>query len=273
MKERSIVRGFRVKRHVGRHAAFTGILLLCIYSIAIPASLAQGTFRASPSPRLPALPKVVDRTDIKTKHKVIAAEVIALLPERCRSRIRNFYVHYDGTLKSRGYAGKDTVIMRGDLPDSEFRGVLVHEVIGHFNDLGCIAGTPSSGASAFRDGTDIIYKDDPSVLFYTIDWSGETVRQKGSVKTNFISGYSLHDAFEDQAEFLTAYVLNPRYVRTRAARNEAIARKLAWVETYVFPGGLTAARGLYQERGKELPWDATKMPYVWEGQNLVAANR
>lgn len=262
-----------------RHAFLAGLLsVLCACSIQATTALAQGSIApptVPPSPRISAYLPVVDRPGIAEEHKRIADEVIRMLPARCRTQIKRFYVEYGGALASRGYASKSSVVMKGTIPAREFRAVLIHEVLGHVLDLGCITGNPGSVASAFRDGDEVMRKDDPSVAFYEISWVRSNVRRAGSKPADFASGYALHDAFEDAAEAMALYVLHPDVFRARAEANRAMARKLAWIETHAFPlaadGSRSAlSRSLYRWDGREVAWDATKLPYVWHTEELVA---
>lgn len=211
---------------------------------------------------------VVDQADIHEEHKIIADEVLRLLPARCLSTLKNFYVRYE-SMGSRGYAGESTVILSGLVQDSEFRALLIHEAFGHLLDLGCLKGNTKSGKSEFKDGSVSIYRNDPSVEFYRISWSSEKIKKKTAKAADFVSGYAYKaDVFEDLAESMTFYVLHRDVFAKRAKTNAALAEKLRWIETYVFPTPLNVAVSQAATNG-EIPWDTTKLPYIWKPEAIA----
>ncbi len=111
----------------------------------------------------PTIRPVLDQSDITLNHRRIAEEVLRRMPSKCDGTLEKFFVRYDNPAQ-RGLAGKSTIILTGNVSDDEFRALLAHEY-GHVMDLGCLQGTSRSGASAFRDGGDLIYNDDASVSF------------------------------------------------------------------------------------------------------------
>ncbi|MBI3332121.1 hypothetical protein HYZ99_04145 [Candidatus Peregrinibacteria bacterium] len=212
--------------------------------------------------KTPYLP-VVDHPDIREEHKAIADEVIRLLPAACQKQLKNFYVRYDNP-EQRGLAGKSSVVVSGNVPADEFRALLIHEIFGHMLDLGCLRGTALSGPSGFKDGAEVIYQDDPSVAFYSISWTDAHTQKRGAKKADFVTGYAAWDPFEDMAESIAYFVLQEEAFRARAKNNSVLAAKLAWIETHVFQSDISVAAGLHTWNG-EVPWDATKLPYVWFG--------
>ncbi|MDD5041439.1 MAG: hypothetical protein PHX87_02520 [Candidatus Peribacteraceae bacterium] len=222
----------------------------------------------------PAKPKrsflsVVDQPDIQERHKIIADEVLRLLPDRCTSRIRNFYVRYDKPDR-RGLAGKDTIILDGTLPDDEFRAVLIHEALGHVFDLGCLTGSPLAGNSIFKDGNEPIFRDDASLSFYRISWADSTHQRGGTTAEDFVSGYAASDPFEDLAESAIYYILHNDTFRQRARTDAALATKLKWLQTFL-PVAPVAQGTLGTAWDGTVPWDATKLAYEWKRQ--VVANQ
>ena len=218
-----------------------------------------------PSPRPRTLLPVVDQADIREEHKIIADEIFRLVPAACRNQLKNFYVRYDNP-QQRGLAGKTSVIVSGNVTEAEFRALLIHEFFGHVIDLGCLEGHANSGISNFRDDTDVIYKDDPSVSFYQISWLTDKIQRADSHPNHYVTGYASWDAFEDFAETVTYYVLQEDAFRARAAKNPTLAKKLQWMETHLFTKQKTVARGLSNWDGKSVPWDATKLPYEWHAK-------
>lgn len=219
-----------------------------------------------PSPRVPTLLPVIDQADITDQHKRIADEVLRLFPATCQIALKNFYVRYDNP-EHRGLGGKNTIILTGNVPDDEFRALFIHE-LGHVFDLnqntGCLGGNPSSGESEFRDGNDQVYNDDPSLQFYRISWTDSKVQRKDAKPEDFASGYASWDAFEDFAEAFAMFILQNDAFRERARTNAAMAAKYAWFETYMFRQNPRFASGNFAWQGS-VPWDITKLPYVWNG--------
>jgi len=213
-----------------------------------------------PQPSQPIFP-VLAQTDIRPLDQILLNEILRKMPQQCWDDLKSFYVRYDKS-GQRGVAGKESIVMqRQNVDDQEFRALFVHE-FGHVLDLGCLQGTPATGASEFKDGNDLMWNNDPSLLFYRISWTSHNVQKEGMKPEDFVTGYASWDVFEDLSESLAYYVFQRNAFEKRAQTNPKIAMKLAWIETYVFPGGKTIAEGQHQWKG-EVPWDSTKLAYTW----------
>lgn len=214
---------------------------------------------------------VIDQDDIQENHKRIADEVLRAMPEQCRDTLTDFFVRYDNP-GNRGLAGKNTLVVSGNLPDEEFRALLIHE-LGHVfdlsHDIGCLHGTPKSGRTPFRDGQDVTYRNDPSYAFYQISWTSEKTKKSGSADTDFVTGYAAWDAYEDFAESLVYFLLQNGEFAQRAAENAQIAQKYAWFQRYLFPQNPEIAVGRHEWTGRP-PWDSTKLAYEWQPGLTVA---
>jgi hypothetical protein len=211
---------------------------------------------------------MVDHPDIQPTHQAILEEVLRLLEPPCLGNIENVYVRYDKQ-PERGLSGKHTIILTGLVPDDEFRALAFHE-LGHAIDLGCNEGTAASGASAFKDGKEVIFADDPSAGFYEISWAHESVQKKGATASDFVSGYARSDCFEDFAETFAYFMLHNENFTLRAQTNKALAAKLQWMETNVPLVRIDVAAGRETWNGR-IPWDITKLPYAWLPQTELAA--
>jgi|GEM_PF-2133159 len=217
------------------------------------------------------LTQLAQQKSLRAEHRRIITEIVGFLPKGCESTLQNFTVRYDHP-EHRGLAGKNTVIISGNLPLNEFRGVLVHELLGHMVELGCLEGHQESGQSVFRDGDEVFYNDDPSVAFYRLSWATETQRRTDAKAEDFVTGYAFRgDAFEDLAETVAFYFFQNDAFVIRARKNPVLAQKYAWVKTHVFPQKTIPAKGTFAWNGKTIPWDATKLPYLWSG--VLAAAR
>lgn len=189
------------------------------------------------------------------------------LPRQCQQHLKNLYVRYDQP-EQRGLAGKETIILNGNVRDEELRALFLHE-FGHITDLGCLTGTRKGRPSAFHDGIEPIVQDDPSTSFYRISWVQETTQRPGTSLGDFVSGYAAKDAFEDFAETFAYFILQPEAFRIRAMTHAALQKKWLWMEKYVLSKHLSLASG--QPWNGLLPWDVTKIPYTWHDKptNIV----
>ncbi|MDD5469935.1 MAG: hypothetical protein PHO92_04035 [Candidatus Peribacteraceae bacterium] len=234
------------------------------------ASVRRASAQVKPAPRAQEFLPIVDQKDIELKHKQIADEVLRLMPAECTQTLRNFYVRYNNPAQ-RGLAGKNTLILSGNVPDAEFRALLIHE-LGHVFDLSdgtkCLGGTAASGKSRFRDGNDLIFNDDPSVDFYSISWAREKTKRADARAEDFVTGYAATDAFEDLAESFAYFTLQNGTFRERAKSNAALAEKYQWLSAH-FPGIEKNAVGQSQWSGT-VPWDATKLAYDWQPNAYIA---
>jgi len=211
---------------------------------------------------------VVDQPDIEEHHKIIADEVLRLLPAGCTSQLKNFYVRYDKP-ERRGLAGKSTIILDGTLPDEEFRAVLIHEALGHVFDLGCLTGSPLAGSSIFKDGNEPIFRDDPSLSFYRISWYDSQTQRDDAKPDDFVSGYAASDPFEDLAESTIYYILQNEAFTQRAMTNATLAEKLKWLQAFL-PVNPTSVATPGEGWDGSVPWDATKLAYSWKNPAIVA---
>lgn len=224
----------------------------------LPASLN----RVKPARRISALVPIVDQPTIKNDHKMLFNGALMSLPEEYRRQLKTFRVIYENPT-SRGLAGKTVMILSGQTNSAkELRGLFYHE-FGHLIDTGYYQGSEESGYSGFTDGDEVIYRDDISVGFYSISWQNSSSKQSDSKTEDFITGYAATDPFEDFAESAAMYLLQPEYFKYRAGLNPVIARKLDFIETYIFPGLPQIASGNYND--DIIPWDSTKLDYEWKG--------
>ncbi len=218
----------------------------------------------TPKSRLQTL---LDESGARAAQRPLAEAVLSLLDPACLEKLQTFSVLYDNP-KHRGLAGRGVILVSGTVPDQEFIGLLMHEGLGHFRDITCLTGDEKSGVSAFRDGDDLLYNDDPSVEFYRISWESEKKRKPTAARRQFVTGYAYEsDNFEDLAESVTYFVTQEQSFRLRAASNPVLAKKLQWLETYM-PKKSSVAEGNSWD-GK-IAWDATKLSFVWEGGMKVA---
>lgn len=213
---------------------------------------AVATKPAIASKLLPA----VDKADITPHHRQLADKVLRALPGGCRDNLRNFFVQYKD-VKNRGLGGKTTIILAGNVSDTEFTGLLTHECghVIHSNLMGTSAGSKTT----FVDGKDVFMSNSPIVGFFAISWSEENVLRAGAGEKDFVSGYAEADAFEDFAETFAMYVLHRDALELRAKTNSSIAAKLAWMEQNLPTTNNLLGQSTYKWE-KTVPWDVTKLP-------------
>lgn len=225
-----------------------------------PAKKVVAPAHKAPNDLLP----VVNQEDIIPRHRTLADQVLRSLPSYCRDSLKNFYVNYDENAANRGLGGEDTIIVIGTVPDREFRALIIHEC-GHVTDLGGLSGTMNSGYSSFFDGNTPIYKNDASVAFYAISWITPSINQPGSKDTDFVSGYAASDPFEDFAEAFAYYALQKEAFKKLATKNKVLKAKYDFMDQVVFAGSASIAKGQHVI-GKKVPWDVTKLPFVWHAK-------
>ena len=204
----------------------------------------------------PLLP-IVNQKNIRPKDQKLLSEVLNWMTPLCRQNLKHLVVRYDRKA-DRGQSTSSTILLRGGMPVDETVAVMIHEC-GHIIDLGAHKGTPSAGTSGFPDGPTPTYNDDPSILFYQISWQNPWKRKMNATEEDFISGYAMSDPWEDVAESIVYYALHEDVFRKRAAENEALMKKLEWVETYVFGEEFETAPMSGIDEG--IVWDVTKLAH------------
>ncbi len=207
---------------------------------------------------------VTNQDDIKPNHRILADQVLRALPGFCRQNLKNFYVNYAKNASNRGLGGEDTIIIIGNVPDNEFRALLTHEC-GHVADIGGLRGSPEAGQSGFFDGNTPIYQNDPSLAFYQISWINGSINQPGSKDADFVSGYAESDPFEDFAESFAFYALHKKEFQRLAKSNAILKAKYDFMDRVIFTGNPEIASSTFK-RGSRVPWDVTKLPYVWHAK-------
>ena len=218
-----------------------------------------------PQRRVPVLLPIVDHDDILAKHRALADSTFRALPALCRNTLKSFYVIYKNP-GNRGLASETEMFIAGNVPDAEFRALITHEC-GHIIDLGGLRGTAAAGASEFYDGGKVIYADDPSVQFYRISWSSAKNARPDATQDHFVSGYAMHDAFEDWSESFAFYIFQKKEFDRLAAKNPVLRAKRDFIASIVGNQPQIAVGSFV--RSKSQPWDVTRLPYVWVGEKPV----
>lgn len=222
----------------------------------IPQIATNDHLAASKSPLL----AIVDHEDIRPADRLLLDKTFKALPALCRDNITNFYVNYAKNAP-RGLSGAGGTMMISGNESADIKRALVTHECGHIVDLAALVGTPDSGKTAFYDGKQPIYANDPSVSFYSISWTSANQKKKGVRDADFVSGYAKTDVFEDFGESFAFYAFHRQEFARLAQRNPALAAKYNWLATNVFQDSPLLATSTYKRTG--LAWDVTKLPYDW----------
>ena len=224
-------------------------------------------FHPAPAARSRLL-AIVDQSAILSRHQILADAVLRSMPPLCKDSLQNFYVRYDKSNR-RGYGGKTSIILDGNVSDTEFVALLVHEC-GHVIH-GNLAGN-GSVPSGFKDGMQTFFINSPAAKFFAISWQSENVLRKGTKPEDFASGYAKTNTFEDFSEFLVAYLLHPQYAMSQAKQSTAFLAKLQWMQTNLAPMATPVSYSLAAWNGS-IPWDMTKTALVLAPvPNMLTAN-
>jgi hypothetical protein len=184
--------------------------------------------------------------------------VLAHLPQDHAQSVESVIFDHD-PYAHRGMGGQKTIIIKADMAEKEFVGVLVHET-GHNVDLIGLESRLQKQETEFFDGDTPIYKGDPSLDFYRISWENEYTRKWEGSSLDFVSGYAMSDPFEDFAESYAYYVLHNKDFQKLAASNPRLSQKYRFMKYRVFDGQEfdTGYAGVVE---KHRPWDVTVLPY------------
>lgn len=165
--------------------------------------------------------------------------------------------------QNRGLGGGSTISLKcNDLSSSELTSVFVHEM-GHVVDTGLHEGHSSAGVSAFKDFKVSVFKDDPSVAFYSISWKDTSTKWKDSSSLDFVSGYAKTDPFEDFSESYNFYMLHGAQFKYAAKFNRRLAQKYAYLRDSIF-GGVEFQNNTTKLDPKKRSYDTTLLPFSLE---------
>ncbi len=167
--------------------------------------------------------------------KSLVYRTLESLPQEAVNHLQNLTLSFDNEAR-RGLGGGSTIILRcSNVTDEELVGVLVHEM-GHIEDTGVLQGNSYTGESEFKDGSNPIYNNDPSLDFYRLSFLGEKTLRPDATPLNFVSGYAMSDPFEDFAETYNYYILHGDQFRELAKVNDVLQKKYDFLKNRVFNG-------------------------------------
>jgi hypothetical protein len=167
--------------------------------------------------------------------KSLVYRTLESLPAEAVKHLQNLTLSFDNNAR-RGLGGGSTIILRcSDVTDEELVGVLVHEM-GHIEDTGVLQGTSDAGVSGFKDGSNPVYNNDPSLDFYRLSWLDSSTLRPSASPLDFVSGYAQSDPFEDFAETYNYYILHGDQFRELLKVNPILQKKYDFLKTRVFGG-------------------------------------
>lgn len=227
------------------------------------ASILEEIHQVASIPSISLEKKTFDNSlvDIKLphKHEHIVREILAEIPESHLTSLRKIEAEF-GEDKRRGLASFRSIYLGVDAieSDAELRRVLIHE-IGHLVDLGALKGERGAEKSHFRDGSNIIYKSDPSINFYSLCWDDEHTQNNNCSGNDFVSEYAQTDVFEDFAESYLLFTENNQSFQKMAEESNILAQKYQFFADTVFNGEFELSPENQDLVAGERVWDLTKV--------------
>ena len=243
---------------------FQGFFIIYLLSFSLniyaPIIEAKSTLKSkveSKTQSISLLPRKV-KIDISEKYQSIIHEVLTKIPAYHISSLTKIIEDQDPEA-SRGLASfKSIYLGTNNIFDlEEFKRVFIHE-IGHVVDLGALKETEKKQDSGFRDGINIIYETDPSLIFYQLCWITETSRNQNCDDLDFVSGYAQTDVFEDFAESYLLFLENNLSFQEMAKNSEIIKKKYDFLANVVFKNDFLITEEIDLPWQKRV-WDLTKV--------------
>lgn len=108
------------------------------------------------------------------------------------------------------------------LRDAEFIQLFTHE-LGHFVDIMLLRETANTA--------------DPSKNFYKISWREPKVKNPSAKMSDFVSGYSATNQYEDFAEAFVWYIFHNENFVEKALKNDNLRQKYLFFSDYIFVHG------------------------------------
>lgn len=181
------------------------------------------------------------------------------LPVSQRQQLTNLTIQWKSD-QQRGLGGGSSLAIKcNDLSSMELTSVFVHEM-GHIVDTGLMEGHAAAGVSSYKDFRLAIFRDDPSIGFYSISWKDSATTWRDSSTMDFVTGYASSDPFEDFAETYDFFLLHGSQFRYAAQFNARLARKYTYMRDHVFDGHTYVNNDMKLDATKRA-YDATVLPF------------
>ncbi len=164
---------------------------------------------------------------------------------------------------ARGLGGNGTIYLKcNDMTDDVLTSVFVHEM-GHIVDTGLYDGKAAAGLSVYNDSRATVFKNDPSINFYSISWKDTTHVASGSTAFDFVTQYARSNPFEDFAESYNFYLLHGSQFKFMTKTNARLSRKYAYLRDHVFHGKEYTNNDI-KLNARKRSYDATVLPFSLE---------
>jgi len=184
------------------------------------------------------------------------------IPNEQRSQLKSIkFLWYSDS--QRGLGGNGSIHLKcNDISDDILTSVFVHEM-GHIVDTGLYEGKAAAGLSAYNDPRATVFKNDPSIDFYSISWRDTAHVNRGSTAFDFVTRYAMSNPFEDFAESYNFYLLHGSQFKFMAKSNARLNRKYLYLRDRVFHGK-EFSNNDYKLNAKKRTYDATILPFSLE---------
>lgn len=144
----------------------------------------------------------------------------------------------------RGQVSGNNLILTSKIKiDSETIKVFVHE-LGHIVDIYYL--NDKNGLDKSED-------------FYKISWLAYNIKNKNAKITDFVTGYSLSNKYEDFAESFVFYIFHNEEFLRRAKINYSIKLKYNFFKNYVFENNEFNNTSFWNWNISSYNWDSTKI--------------
>jgi len=137
--------------------------------------------------------------------------------------------------------------------NEEFKRVMTHEMW-HVFDLWYLKSKEKKIVSNFKDWTNKIYADDPSVEFYSLCFETEKKQNWKCETKDFASKYWQTDPFEDFAESFLLFIENNNSFREMANESKIMQKKYTFIKKYFWK--IDSPKYPWQKSWKRV-WDLT----------------
>lgn len=266
--------------HYTRALIGTFLISVCAFGSASAAISNMTDLSPSKSPFVFEPLSAFNDEDVETSYKVVGvypSEDVLYRLKYCESRVYDAYMAFPKEQRQqlhsikflwysdsqRGLGGNGSIYLKcNDMSDNELTSVFVHEM-GHIIDTGLYEGRSAAGLSAYNDPRSTVFKDDPSIDFYSISWKDTTHVNSRSTAFDFVTQYAMSNPFEDFAESYNFYLLHGSQFKYMTKTNARLARKYAYLRDTIFHGKEFVNNDI-KLNAKRRTYDATVLPFSLE---------
>jgi len=185
--------------------------------------------------------QIIKNKIVKKNYKIIANDeqikkienILSQIPEKYKKSLEKIKITKN--IQRRWLAWAKSMYLNPDMIDSneEFERVFIHE-FWHIVDLWYLKSKEEKITTKFKDWTNDIFADDPSVEFYLLCWETESKQNWECNDLDFASKYWQADVFEDFAESFLLYVKNNASFKIMATESEIMKKKYEFFKKYLW---------------------------------------